>query len=282
MLRHAAVAVLLALGAAACQKGNATKAPSAEGGAAKGDLEARVAKLEKRMDKIISILEQAMPPNEPDPAVTYSVPVSANDPQIGPADAKITIVEGFEFACPFCWKASPTIEQLLVDYPKDVRVVDKYILIHGPPALPPGLAACAAQKQGKYAVMKKLLWSKLFNAAGEIQRDQLAPENLEKAATEAGLDVGKLKADMEGESCKAWVKESQETLSAVGTTGTPSFYINGRHLGGAMPIEDFKKVIQEELTKADKAISGGVKQSEYYAKVVVEKGEKKVKGRFED
>jgi protein-disulfide isomerase len=277
MIRHLVIAALL-VGAAACQKSDAAKGSEAP----KGDLEARVARLEKKMDKIVTILQQVLPPAETDPAVTYSVPIAAEDPVVGPADAKVTVVEGYEFACPYCWKAAPTIDKLLEEYPKDVRVVSKYILIHGAPALPPAMAACAASRQGKYKEMKALLWAKLFNAEGQMQQDQFAPENMEKLAAELKLDPAKFKADFDGETCKDWVKKSQEALQPVGTSGTPSFYVNGRHINGAVPIEQFKAVITEELAKADKAIASGTKPADYYAQHVVAKGEKKVKGHFDE
>jgi protein-disulfide isomerase len=277
MLRHLVVAALL-IGAAACQKSDAAKGTEAP----KGDLEARVARLEKKMDKIVTILQQALPPAETDPAATYSVPIAPEDPVIGPADAKVTVVEGYEFACPYCWRAVPTIDKVLAEYPKDVRVVSKYILIHGAPALPPALAVCAASRQGKYPEMKKLLWARLFNAEGQMQQDQFTAENMEKLAAEAGLDAAKFKTDFAGESCQAWVKKSQEALQPVGTSGTPSFYVNGRHINGAVPFEQFKAIIDEELAKADKAIASGTKPAEYYEQVVVAKGEKKVKGHFDE
>jgi protein-disulfide isomerase len=277
MFRHLIVAVAL-VSAAACQKSDAAKGSEAP----KGDLEARVAKLEKKMDKIVSILQQALPPAETDPAATYSVPVSPEDPVIGPADAKVTIVEGYEFACPYCWRAAPTIEQILTEYPKDVRVVSKYILIHGAPAIPPAMAVCAASKQGKYHEMKKLLWAKLFDEKGQMLQDKFAAENMVGFAAELGLDAAKFKTDVDSESCKNWIKTSQESMQPVGTSGTPSFYINGRHLNGAVPIEEFKRIIAEEMAKADKAIASGTKPADYYQAFVVAKGEKKVKGHFDD
>jgi len=295
MLRYVLVAVALC-GAAACQKSGArsseadktaTKpadpAPLSPAGAAPaGDIEARVARLERRVEKIVTLLDQAMGPSEPDPALTYSVPVNPEDPVEGPADAKVTVVEAYEFACPYCWKVAPTMDALLAKYPKDVRIVSKYLLIHGAPALPPALAACAAARQGKYTPMKKLLWSKLFSADGQLQQDKLAAENMEKFAAEAGLDLNKFKSDFNGQVCKDWVKKSQESLQPVGTSGTPSFYINGRHLNGAVPQSEFERVINEEKAKADKALASGIKAKDYYETAVVQKGEKKVKSRFED
>src|SRR5262245_58681760 len=59
-----------------------------------------------------------------DPAKTYAVPVEG-DPFEGPADALITIVKGYEYACPFCEKVRPTLAELRKKYPKDVRIVHK-------------------------------------------------------------------------------------------------------------------------------------------------------------
>ena len=145
------------------------------------------------MDQVIGILDQALPPNEPDPNATYSVSIAPADPVQGPADAKVTIVEGFEFLCPYCFMVNPTVEQIIAKYPTDVRLVSKYLIIHGAPAVMPGMAACASAKQGKFKEMKAALWSHFFHMDGQrpaMQQDQVSPDNIEKIAQEAGLDLG--------------------------------------------------------------------------------------------
>ena len=212
------------------------------------------------------------------------MPIDPIDPVQGPADAKVTIVEGFEFLCPYCYLVNPTVDQILQKYPKDVRLVSKYLIIHGPPAVPPGIAACAAAKQGKYKEMKAALWGHLFKMDGDrptVQPEQAQQASLEKMAGEAGVDVAKMKSDMD--SCQSWLESSKSTLGPLGVNGTPAFFINGRYINGAQPFEEFDKIIQEELAKADKVIADGtVKQGDYYATQIVGKGTKKVKGRFED
>lgn len=247
-----------------------------------GTVEERLARLEKRANQITTILEQALPPKEPDPSKHYAAVISPVDPVEGPADAKVTIVEGYEYLCPYCWKASATVEQIRAAYPKDVRVVNKYFLIHGPPAIGPGMAACAAGKQGKFSEMKKLLWEKLFNDEGKIQQDQLGPDNMKKFAAELGLKAEQFDADMKSPDCQSWLESSQATLQPLGTTGTPSFYVNGRHVGGAVPFEQMKALIDEELALADKAIAGGVKQAEYYNQEILGKGLTRVAGYFDE
>jgi protein-disulfide isomerase len=249
------------------------------------DVEGRLARVEKRLDKVIALLEQALPPNEPDPATTYAVRIDEGDPVEGPADAKVTIVEGFEFLCPYCYMVNPTVEQIVKKYPKDVRLVSKYLLIHGQPAIAPGMAACAAAKQGKYTQMKAALWNHIFTMdEGRPHADttQVAPEAIEKIAQEAGVDVAKMKEDMNSPACTGWLSKSRDAMNPVGANGTPAFFINGRYISGAQPFEVFDKVIQEELAKADKAIADGESPTRYYDDQIVAKGVKKVKGRFED
>ncbi len=272
--------VLAVMLLAACQQ-NASKLDSVAG----GDVEARLARLEKRLDKVIAALDQAMPPAEPDPAITYAVAIDPVDPVQGPADARVTIVEGFEFLCPYCYMVNPTVDQILAKYPKDVRLVSKYLVIHGEPAIAPGMAACAAAKQGKFKEMKAALWAHLFRDGAEgpqLQSEQLEPDRMKAIESEAGVDVAKLEADMTSDACTSWLRASTESLRPVNINATPAFFINGRYIGGAEPFEEFDKLIQEEKAKADKAIAAGVAPAEYYEREVVAKGEKRVKGRFDD
>jgi predicted DsbA family dithiol-disulfide isomerase len=113
-----------------------------------------------------------------------------------------------------------------------VRVVFKSFLIHQE-AVTPGLAGCAANKQGKWPEMRKLIWEEGF------AKHDLSEKNMDALATKAGLDMAKYKADMQGDSCKAWIMAGHDELGKIGTNGTPAFYINGRYLSGALPIEQF-------------------------------------------
>src|SRR4051812_21308017 len=113
---------LAGLAAGACENSSSVLAPAAKapsGGGGGGD---RLARLEHRVDKVIELLEKTElgRAGEPDPDKIYAVPVDQTDPSEGPKDAKITIVEGFEFLCPFCYMVNPTVEQVLQKYPSDV------------------------------------------------------------------------------------------------------------------------------------------------------------------
>lgn len=201
----------------------------------------------------------------PDPKAVYSVPIEGA-PYKGAKDAKVTVVKAFEFACPFCERARPTMDQLLEDYEGDIKVVYKHFLVHPQQATLPAQAACAAGEQGKFAEMEDLLWEKAYKT-----RD-FGEENMEKLAKEAGLDLAKFKADMKG-ICQKKVRQDHAQVAAVGTTGTPAFYINGRFLSGARPVDQFKVIVDEELKKANERIGkNGISAANYYEEFVVKKG----------
>jgi protein-disulfide isomerase len=216
---------------------------------------------------------RARPPRpqrpHPDPKAVYSVPIEGA-PYEGAKDAKVTIIKAFDFACPFCQRNNPTIEQLLEDYDGDIKVVYKDFIVHPQSATKPALLACAANLQGKWSATEKGIWEKAFASHDYSQ------ENLDKIAKAAGLDMDKAQADMKGE-CAKRIRADQQQLSAVGVSGTPAFYINGRFLSGARPIDQFKTLIDEELKKANDRISKGqASVANYYDKFVFKAGKKKL------
>ena len=211
--------------------------------------------------------ERPARPARPDPSTVYAVPVG-DSPQVGPDDAKVTIIEATDFACPFCYRVNPTINELIEEYGDDLRVVYKNFLVNTPQATPPALAACAAHKQGKNYEMRQLIWEKGF-----ADNRNLGEENMKRLAGELGLDMDRFEADMNGDACQDVLREDQALLRRFGTRGTPNFYINGRPLSGAQPIEQFRAIIDEEIEKAEERIAAGTSASEYYAKYVLEEGE---------
>jgi protein-disulfide isomerase len=244
-----------------------------------GDANERLARVERRLEKVISTLEGALPPAEPEADKTYAVPVDAIDPTEGPADAKVTVVEAFEFLCPYCYLVNPAIDAVRAKYPNDVRIVAKYMVIHGQPAIGPAMIACAAAKQGKYTPVKAALWDTIFKMEGNqprVQNDQLAVDNLKKVAVAAGADGAKLDADLA--SCQQWLQSSQQGLRPLGVNSTPSFFVNGRFVRG----DGLDAAVKEAIARADKSIADGVPKSEYYQREIIAKGLTKVKGRFED
>jgi protein-disulfide isomerase len=240
------------------------------------DRDERLERVERRLDKVIAALDQALGPPEPDPASTYAVPINEQDPVEGPRDARVTIVEGYEFLCPYCYLVNPLIEQIRAKYPNDVRVISKYMVIHGPPAASAGAYACAAAKQGKFTEMKTALWNRLWKT--ENGRPQAHPEqasNLDAVATSLGLEHDRLTKDLEG--CQQWLQSGQRELAAVGINATPAFFVNGRPLR-ERTFAAFDAMVAKELAKAN---SAGVAAADYYQREVIAKGLTQVKSRFD-
>ena len=159
---------------------------------------------------------------------------------------------------------------MLKDYEGDVKIAYKHYVVHPQSATEPALTACAGGKQGKFKEVSKLIWEKAYASRN------FAADNMDKIAKEAKLNMAKYKTDKNG-PCKAEIAKDQKDLSAVGTSGTPAFYINGRFLSGARPIDQFKALVDEELKKANERIAKGeASAANYYDTFVVSKGLKKL------
>jgi protein-disulfide isomerase len=153
-------------------------------------------------------------------------------------------------------------------YPKDVRVVYKNFVVHPQIATTPALAACAADKQGKFHEMFELIWDKGYKA-----NRNLGADNMEALAKEAGLNLDKFKTDMNGDECKKRLGEDQGQLAKVGVSGTPAFYVNGRPLMNRS-LDGFSALVDEELGKAKQRVTQGTKPQNYYKEWIIDKGQK--------
>jgi protein-disulfide isomerase len=219
---------------------------------------------------------------EPDRAKTYAVPID-NAPSLGPLDAKVTMVVAHEYACPYCEKSRATLDELRKRYGKDLRMVFKQLVVHPRNATAAALASCAANKQQKYVEMDRLLWDEGFNRRQLDLSDTTTGPAGQKCwdapngcpivvgfAKKLGMSVSRFKSDMR--DCQQSLQQGMSELQRFGTTATPSFFINGRFMSGAMPIENFASLIDEELAKADARIAQGTQKSRYYQQWVLDEG----------
>lgn len=168
------------------------------------------------------------------------VAVDSSGPSRGPADAPVVIVEFSDYQCPFCKRAEPTIDALVAKYPTQVRVVYRHMPLDGlhPRARAASIAAVCAEAQGKF-------WEyhgKLFE-----NQQALSDEDLDKHATELGLDLASFKTCLANPETAQRVQRDSDAARAVGITGTPAFLINGILISGARPVDDFSKWIDQEL-----------------------------------
>jgi protein-disulfide isomerase len=201
----------------------------------------------------------------PDPAQVYAV-ATAGEPSIGPASAPVTIVMAYEYACPWCNRQRQPFSELRAAYGDDVRIVYRPFVVHDDAAGDAALAACAGERQGRFAEVDAALWSSVFDKRAY---DRASVERA--AAGVAGIDLARLRADMDGE-CKGMVERDRKGLLDLGVAGTPHLWINGRSMGGFRTLEQLKPVIDEELARARERIAAGTPRDAYYAEWVMKKG----------
>ena len=243
-------------------------------------LEARLTRLERTVDKLVAAVDRSLGPVEPDPATVYAVPIDPRDPIEGPADARVTIVVAFELMDPFSAVVIPALAQVAGKHPADVRVVWKYLLVHGTPALGAGLVTCGAARQHAWPAVRAALVARLYTGQPPQPHPELGSyEQLRPVATQAGLDVTRLDADRP--TCDAWFAATRAALEPIGIRTTPAIFINGRHVGGARDAAALEGLVAAALVAAGKRIAEGVAPAELYQREVVDTGAKHLVGRFE-
>jgi len=149
----------------------------------------------------------------------------ANDPRsfsIGPADAKVTVVEFFDYTCPFCQAANDWVTSLTREH-RDVRVVFKEYPVRGDPAAEASRAAVASLRQGRY---------QQFHEAMMGRSGPLTSEIIEHLARQSGIDVARMRRDMEDPAVDELLLENHRQAAEAGITGTPAFMINGEWVNG--------------------------------------------------
>jgi protein-disulfide isomerase len=137
----------------------------------------------------------------------------------------------------------PTLTQLESQYGDKVKLVFRDYPIDNlhPAARKAHEAARCAHAQGKF-------WA--YHDALFANAPQASPEQLKTSAQEVGLDVPAFEQCVTSGTYQALVQRDVEEGSRVGVTGTPAFFINGRLVSGAQPLESFVRVIEEELAWA--------------------------------
>jgi protein-disulfide isomerase len=148
----------------------------------------------------------------------------------GASKPDVTLVEFFDYACPYCKASNPAIEQLVREDPK-LRVVYRELPILGPESVTAARLSLAASKAGRFTQFHDSLW-----AAGKPAADTLAA-----ASSAAGISAEPTEsADIEAE-----LKKNFQLAGALGATGTPLFVIGNRVLNSAVGYDELKKAVAD-------------------------------------
>jgi protein-disulfide isomerase len=147
----------------------------------------------------------------------------------------VTVVEFFDYHCPYCKAVAAPLQQLL-QQDKGVRLVLKEFPILGEDSVLASHAALASVTQGKY-------WA--FHQALMEHRGRFDMDVIKTIAAKAGLDPAKLEADMGKEQIEPLISANHKLAEALDVGATPTFVIGDQVVEGAVPLERLKELIQK-------------------------------------
>jgi protein-disulfide isomerase len=165
-------------------------------------------------------------------------------PVAGNADGDITIVEYFDYQCPYCRKIEPELRQVVQDDGK-VRLIWKDWPILGPVSLVAARMALAARYQDKYVRAHEAMMAINSKLTEPRIRDVLA---------DAGIDIDRLNGDLvtNAKGIDALLARNNDQATAFGFKGTPSFIVGKFRVPGVLTMEEFGQVIADARKAAAK------------------------------
>ena len=153
----------------------------------------------------------------------------------GAAKPEVTLVEFFDYACPYCKASNPSVDRLIKE-DKGLRVVYRELPILGPDSVVAARLSLEASKLGRFAQFHDTLW-----AAGRP-----APDTNAKAAAAVGVDpTPKPDPDVEAELVR-----NMRLAGQLGATGTPLFVVGDKVMNGAVGYDTLKDAIDKARSKA--------------------------------
>jgi protein-disulfide isomerase len=154
-------------------------------------------------------------------------------PVAGNPKGDVSIIEFFDYRCPYCKQVEPSLEALLAR-DKELRFVYKEFPVLGPASVTAARAALAARKQGKYAAFHRAMMA----LKGKIDDDAVFA-----VAKSVGLNVARLKRDMTAPEIDRALKANLDLAEALNISGTPGFVIGDQIVPGAISLDDLTQLI---------------------------------------
>ena len=158
-----------------------------------------------------------------DAALRKRIEGDARDFAIGPRNAPVTIVEFFDYRCPYCHAAMDWVFEVVRRNPQQVRVIFKEFPVLGPDSLVASKAVLASIRQGRYQP---------FHRAVMSFRGDLTAAQLDTIARGAGIDVARMHRDMNDPAILDHLQANHDLAGEARVEGTPAFVINGAWVRG--------------------------------------------------
>lgn len=174
-------------------------------------------------------------------------PVTAQDMTTGPKNAKAVIIEYADFQCPGCGAAYPLLKQLTDDYKGKLLFVYRFMpleQIHQH-ALLAAQASYAAYKQGKFWEMHDMLFAHQADWADVTDAQSI----FVGYAKNLHLNTDQFTRDMLDANTVNYIKSQEQKGIAIGIQATPTIFLNGKQIENANSYDDFKKLVDQALSK---------------------------------
>ena len=186
------------------------------------------------------LIQQVAVTDDPRIAANRLLAETPDDPWWGGSDAKIVIVEFSDFECPFCKQMFPILHELNLEYPTEVKFIYRDFLGHD------GSQKIAEAAQCAYEQDKFLPYhDKIFLNQGSNNIN-----NLKMYARQIGIDdVGRFDQCLDSGKFALEVQQDHQEGLKLGVQGTPTFFINGIKIAGALPKKIFKQAIEQILRR---------------------------------
>nr|WP_290668470.1 DsbA family protein [Ardenticatena sp.] len=161
---------------------------------------------------------------------------------VGPEDAPVKIVEFSDYSCPHCLTAHKTLLDPILEYVEQGQVYFELqpIAFLGEPTVQATQAALCAQEQGMF-------WpyhDRLFRAQEQYGRSAFTDVRLKEYATDVGLDLDAFAKCLDTKKYLAEVQRLTRDATNQGVVATPTFFINGQKVEGAIPVEEFRQRVE--------------------------------------
>ena len=160
---------------------------------------------------------------------------SRSDPSVGDSKASVTIVEFFDYQCPYCRRMAQQLAKLNKEDP-DLRIVYKEFPVFGPASTLAARAALSAARQGKYEE---------FHLAIMGVRGAPSERTIFRVAERIGLDTGRLRTDMNLPSVQRIFQRNRQLAQELGIRGTPAFVVGDQVIRGAIEMDRLRALIAE-------------------------------------
>lgn len=161
-------------------------------------------------------------------------------PALGPADAPVTVVSFSDYQCPYCRRMLDTLVALHEAYPETVQVVYRHYPLHDGAAALAEAALCAGDQER--------FWD--FHLA-LFEPDRIDPSQAFAIAADLGLDLDAFRACLVSGTHTEEVQGDFQEGQRLQITGTPTNFVNGRRLRGALPLPDLVDAVEEALTRLE-------------------------------